>query len=57
MTHFERKIKRRLGGEIYTYVGARGSSVIDYAIVNDNICDRIVKFRINARVASNYISH
>jgi len=39
----------------YTYVGARGSSIIDYAMVNDNICDRIVEFRIDVRVDSNHM--
>jgi len=54
MAHPERKIKKKLGEE-YTYVGARGISVIDYMMVNDNICDRIVKFRIDARVNSDHM--
>ncbi|EGI61046.1 hypothetical protein G5I_10736 [Acromyrmex echinatior] len=41
--------------EKYTYVEIRDSSVIDYALVNDNICDRIVEFRIDARVNSNHM--
>jgi len=36
----------------YMYVGARDSSVINYAMANDNICDRIVEFRIDTRMDS-----
>ena len=38
------------------YVGARDSSVIDYAMVNNNICDRIVEFRIiDAKMDSDHM--
>lgn len=41
-------------GEV-TYVGAKGCSVIDYAIVNEN-CNNIVKrFRIMKRVDSDHM--
>ncbi|XP_071580229.1 uncharacterized protein [Temnothorax nylanderi] len=39
----------------YTYVGARGNTVIDYAIVSDNVHERIVKFRIDDKVDSDHM--
>lgn len=39
----------------YTYVGLRGSSVIDYAIVNENVYDKVVEFRIDVRVDSDHL--
>ncbi|EZA59688.1 hypothetical protein X777_16573, partial [Ooceraea biroi] len=38
----------------YTYIGARGNSVIDYVIVNDFIKDRIEEFNIEERVDSDH---
>lgn len=34
----------------YTFVGARGNTVIDYATVNEEALDRIVEFNIDSRV-------
>ncbi|XP_011858991.1 PREDICTED: protein PXR1-like [Vollenhovia emeryi] len=39
----------------FTYVGARGSSVIDYVIVNELIKQKIVKFSIGERVDSDHM--
>lgn len=39
----------------YTYVGARGSTVIDYVFVNENMYDRIQKFKIGDRVDSDHM--
>jgi len=39
----------------FTYVGARGSSVINYVLVNENICNRVSGFRIGDRVDLNHI--
>lgn len=33
----------------YTFVGARGNTVIDYAIVNEEALDRIVELKIDSR--------
>lgn len=40
----------------YTYVGARGSSVIDYALVNEKMYDRLREFRIGERIESDHMS-
>jgi len=39
----------------YTYVGARGSTVIDYVFANDVIIDNIIDFRIDVRVDSDHM--
>ena len=39
----------------YTYVGARGSSVIDYVIVSEEMRNRIGKFCIGERVDSDHL--
>ena len=39
----------------YTYVGARGCSVIDYIVVNENVRDKICNFRIGDRVDSDHL--
>jgi len=39
----------------FTYVGARGSTVIDYAVVNEYVNDKIVKFEISERVDSDHM--
>lgn len=39
----------------YTYVGARGSSVIDYALVNEKMYDRLREFRIGERIESDHM--
>lgn len=39
----------------YTYAGARGSSVIDYVIVNEEMRNRIRKFCIGERVDSDHL--
>jgi len=36
-------------------VGARSSSVIDYVIVNEEVGDRIRKFKVGERVASDHL--
>jgi len=38
----------------FTYVGARVSSVIDYVLVNKNICNKVNRFRIEDRMDSNH---
>lgn len=39
----------------YTYVGARGSTVIDYIFVNEKIQDRVSEFRVGERVDSDHM--
>jgi len=39
----------------YTYVGARGNSVIDYVAVNEGIRDRIRSFRIGEKIDSDHL--
>jgi len=39
----------------FTYVGARGSSVIDYVITSENVSNRISSFRIGDRVDSDHM--
>lgn len=36
----------------YTYVGARGNTVIDYISVNEGIHDKVTEFRVEDRVDS-----
>lgn len=40
----------------YTYVRVRDSTVIDYAIVNEKIKNRIISFRVGDKVDSEHIS-
>jgi len=40
----------------YTYVGARGCSIIDYIIVNETIGDSIYKFKVGEKVDSDHLS-
>lgn len=39
----------------YTYVGARGSSIIDYVFVNENVYDKIRKFKVEDRIDSDHM--
>lgn len=39
----------------YTYIGARGSTVINYIFVNANVQDRVREFRIEERVDSDHM--
>jgi len=39
----------------YTYVGARGNSVIDYVVVNEEMRDRIRLFKIGEKVDSDHL--
>jgi len=39
----------------YTYVGARGNSVIDYVAVNEGIRDRIKSFKIGEKMDSDHL--
>jgi len=39
----------------FTYIGARGTSVIDYVITSENISNRISSFRIGNRVDSDHM--
>lgn len=39
----------------YTYVGARGSSVIDYVVVNEKIDAKVIEFKIDVRVDSDHM--
>jgi len=39
----------------FTYVGARGSSVIDYIFVNETAHDRVLSFKIDDRVDSDHM--
>jgi len=39
----------------FTYVGARGSSVIDYIIVNEKAYDKVLEFKIEDRVDSDHM--
>lgn len=45
------RTKKNWEGE-YTYIGARGSTVIDYVFVNEHIQDRIREFIVEERVDS-----
>jgi len=49
----EQKETRR---EEFTYVDARGSSMIDYAVVSKEINVRIKSFKIDERVDSDHLS-
>jgi len=48
------RTKRNWEGE-YTYVGAKGNSVIDYVIVNEEIGERIHRFKVGERVDSDHL--
>lgn len=39
----------------FTYVGTRGSSVIDYILVNEGLYDRVKKLKIDERVESDHM--
>src|SRR5215467_6361456 len=39
----------------YTYVGARGCSLIDYIVVNENVRDKICKFKVGDKVDSDHL--
>lgn len=39
----------------YTYVGARGNTIIDYVIVNEKVKDKIVEFKVGDRVDSDHL--
>lgn len=39
----------------YTYVGARGSSVIDYVVVNEKTDNKVIEFKIDVRVDSDHM--
>lgn len=40
----------------FTFVGARGSTVIDYIFVNDRIIDDVTAFRIEKMMDSDHLS-
>ena len=33
----------------YTYAGARGNLIIDFVMANDQICDRLIEFKIDEK--------
>jgi len=33
----------------FTYVGTRGNTVIDYLIVNENVCNKVLDFKVEGR--------
>lgn len=39
----------------FTYVGPRGSSLIDYVLINDNIVDKIEEFKVDVSVDSDHM--
>jgi len=39
----------------FTYVGARGSTVIDYILVNERALDRTIDFKVESRVDSDHM--
>lgn len=39
----------------FTYIGPRGSTVIDYIFVNKNLIEEVVKFRLEERVESDHL--
>lgn len=39
----------------FTYIGARGSTVIDYIFVNKNLIEEVVKFSVEERVESDHL--
>jgi len=39
----------------YTYIGARGSSVIDYVFVNEAAHDRVLSFKVEDRIDSDHM--
>lgn len=39
----------------YTYIKARGNSVIDYVMVNEDVNDRIIDFKVDVRVDSDHL--
>lgn len=48
------RTKKNWEGE-YTYIGARGSTVIDYVFVNEHIQDRIREFIVEESVDSDHM--
>lgn len=38
----------------YTYIGAKGNTVIDYIFVNEKIKEKVIEFRIEERVNSDH---
>lgn len=48
------RTKKNWEGE-YMYIGARGSTVIDYVFVNEHIQDRIREFIVEERVDSDHM--
>ena len=39
----------------YTYIETRGSSVIDYVMLNEDTKDRIIDFKVDVRVDSDHL--
>jgi len=39
----------------FTYVGAKGSTIIDYIIVNEKAGNRVIEFRVEDRVDSDHM--
>ena len=39
----------------YTFIGARGSSIIDYVIVNEKARDKVIKFKVVDRIESDHV--
>lgn len=38
----------------FTYIGARGSTVIDYVLVNENARKKVIKFQVEGRIESDH---
>lgn len=45
-----------MGRGIYIYIGARGSTVIDYIFVNTQVSDRILECKVEERIDSDHLS-
>lgn len=53
MIHSKRQNKR--WGEEFTYIGTRGSSLIDYIITNEIVQEKIQEYRVGERGNSNHL--
>lgn len=49
-----RSMKGDWNGE-YTFVGARGNTVIDYVIVNEEAIEKVEEFKVDNRVDSDHM--
>ena len=52
--YYKRKHTRDWEGE-YIYIGVKGSSVIDYVMVNEDVKNRIIDFKVDVRVDSDHL--